>query len=79
MGLPSTSEEKETVLGMARPCTYPEWLLLELPNGMWGALWAQGLETGHCTAIAEGRYRDGCAYRSREKNRVLAYMAQGKT
>lgn len=64
----------QAVLSMARPCPYPEWMLLELPNGMWAAFWAQGFDTPYCQHIAEGRYRSVCAYRSRTKERVLSYM-----
>lgn len=63
------------LLRLVRPCPYPEWLLLELPNGLWAAFWAQGLESENCIAVAEGRFRDGCAYRSKNKERVLRYMA----
>lgn len=62
------------VLRMARQSPYPEWMLLELPNGMWAAFWAQGFDTPYCQHIAEGRYRSVCAYRSRTKERVLSYM-----
>jgi hypothetical protein len=78
MGPSSESHHKEAVLRLIRPCPYPEWLLLELPNGMWGALWYAGFEADHCIAIADGHYRDACAYRSREKGRVLNYMAKNR-
>lgn len=67
-------EWNRSVLRMAHHCPYPEWMLLELPNGMFGALWSQGFDSWMCQEIAEGRYRNVCAYRSRSKDRVLAYM-----
>jgi hypothetical protein len=45
---------------------------------MWGALWAAGFEGELCIAIADGRYRNGCAYRSRNRERVLRYMARNQ-
>lgn len=78
MGLPAEPHHMETVLRLARPCPYPEWMLLELPNGMFGALWSAGFAGEWSIAIAEGRYRDGCAYRSRDRERVLRYMGQNR-
>lgn len=75
---PLTPQEdwNRTVLRMARTCPYPEWMLLELPNGMWAAFWGQGFDSIYCREIAEGRFRAVCAYRSRVKDRVLSYMAR---
>lgn len=78
MGYPAESHHKEAVLHLARPSPYPEWMLLELPNGLWGALWYAGFEGELCIAIAEERYRDGCAYRSRVRERVLRFMARNR-
>lgn len=64
------------VLALSRPCPYPEWMLLELPNGMWAAFWSQGFNSSYCESIANGRYREVCSYRSRVKERVLAHMAK---
>lgn len=69
-------EWNAVVLRMARPCPFPEWMLLELPTGMWGALWSQGFDSWHCESIARGKYREACAYRSRVKERVLFYMSE---
>lgn len=67
-------EWNAAVLRMARECPYPEWMLLELPNGMYGAFWSQGFDSPWCEDIANGHYRRACSYRSRSKERVLAYM-----
>lgn len=78
MGYPAEPHHKEAVLRLARPCPYPEWMLLELPNGLWGALWAAGFAGEWSIAIAEGRYRAACAYRSRVRERVLRFMARNR-
>ncbi len=76
MGRPAEPHHMEAVLRLARPCPYPEWMLLELPNGLWGALWSAGFDGEWSIAIAEGHYRAACAYRSRDRERVLRYMAR---
>jgi hypothetical protein len=78
MTLPSEPHEKEALLRLARPCPYPEWMLLDLPNGMWAAFWKQGFDTANCSSVAEGRYREGCAYRSKDKDRVLRFMSKNR-
>lgn len=78
MSLPAEPHEKEALLRLVRPCPYPEWMLLELPNGMWAAFWKQGFHGPHCTAMAEGRYRDACAYRSKDQDWVLRYMSKNR-
>ena len=54
MGRPAEPHHMEAVLRMARPCPYPEWMLLELPNGLCGALWYAGFEGEWSIAITEG-------------------------
>lgn len=39
-----------------RFCPYPEWVLLELPEGKWAALWSQGYGTEYTDMIAAGDY-----------------------
>lgn len=72
---PSEPHHKEALLRMARPCPYPEWMLLELPNGQFAAFWAQGFVSENCISVVEGRYLDGCAYCSSDINGVMDYMA----
>lgn len=74
MGAPSTSEEKQTVLSMARHCPWPEWLLLELPNGRWGAFWRQGLGGGHASAVAQGDY-SACSGVFPTRDEALQHMS----
>lgn len=74
-----TSDAKHKVLSLSRQCPYAEWLLLELPTGMWAAFWSQGLDTEHAESIANGFYRDACAYRSKSRDRVLKYMAENRS
>lgn len=58
MARSSELHHKEALLRMARPCPFPEWMFLGLPNGMFAAFWSQGFEIDYCIAVAEGRYRD---------------------
>jgi len=74
MGAPSTSEESQAVLAMARPCPWPEWLLLELPDGRWGAFWRQGLGGEHATAVARGDY-SACSEVFQARDKALQHMA----
>ncbi|WP_150302427.1 hypothetical protein [Pseudomonas profundi] len=39
-----------------RFCPYPEWVLLELPEGNWGALWHQGYGTEYTDMVLRGDY-----------------------
>ncbi len=64
------------VLRMCRPCPFPEWLMLELPNGKFAAFWKQGFDSVYCRLIAEGEYQGVISYQSRVKDRVLAHMAK---
>ena len=50
----SLPEHRAAVLRMSHPCPYPEWYLLELPNGMWAAFWYAALDIVHATLILEG-------------------------
>ncbi|WP_155675292.1 hypothetical protein [Burkholderia territorii] len=75
---PSSQQQREAVLRLCQACPYTEWLLLELPNGMYAAFWSVGIETENAIAVAEGRFRDACAYRSRSKERVLEYMSRNR-
>jgi len=63
-------------LRMLRPCPYPEWLLLELPSGMFGAFWKSGHDDLHRVDIVVNPRRGYrvLAYRSRKHERVLEYM-----
>ncbi|CAG4900276.1 hypothetical protein R69919_02725 [Paraburkholderia gardini] len=78
MGLTSLPEHRAVLLRLCRPSPYPEWLLLQLTNGMFGAFWHQGFDGDLCITVAEGRYRDGCAYRSRAEQRVLEWMNRNR-
>lgn len=78
MGLSSSQADKETIIRLCRPCPYPEWLLLELPDGRFAAFWSQGFEADHATAVAEGDYKAACAFINKSKDRVLAYMARNR-
>jgi hypothetical protein len=51
--------------------------LLELPDGYFAAFWAAGIEISHATSVAEGRYRDACAFWSTDREKVLHYMEHG--
>lgn len=44
MGMPSEPHHVRYVLSLARQCPFPDWLLLELPSGEWGAFWQAGLD-----------------------------------
>lgn len=65
MGKSSETHHDEFVLSLARECPFPEWLLLELPNGLWAAFWSQGLGGEHATAVWEGDYQGEIAVRPR--------------
>ncbi len=65
-----------TIKRLSRPCPYPEWMLLELPNGHFAAFWAEGLEIENAVAVAKGDYQTGCAFIDENKENVLAYMAR---
>lgn len=78
MATSSSAEDKQAVLKLCRPCPYPEWLLLELPDGRFGAFWHQGFEIDHATAVAQGKYRLACARISKSRDKVLAYMAKNR-
>ncbi|GGJ52622.1 hypothetical protein ALP32_200295 [Pseudomonas avellanae] len=73
MGMPSEPHHDEYVLSLARECPFPEWLLLELPDGKWGAFWHAGLEGTWATAVWEGDY-SACALVHADRFEVLRYM-----
>ena len=75
MGYASTPEEDAIVLKMSRRCAYPGWLLLELPDGRWAALWHAAIGSDYATAVVEGNYQH-CACVSADKQVVLDYMTQ---
>lgn len=73
---PDFATHQALVRGMMRPSPDSAWYLLELPNGMFAAFWHAGYEhPDYVQSIAEGKYRDVCAYRSRSRDRVLKYIA----
>lgn len=74
MSFGSTNEERQILLSMVRPCLYIEWLLLELPNGKWGAFWAAGFEIEHCSSVAEGDFLGGCSAVCDSKEDALQHM-----
>lgn len=76
MSFPSTEKERLYLLSMVRPCPYTDWLLLELPNGKWGAFWAQGLKIEHCSSVAQGRLLEGCSAVCDSKEAALQHMAE---
>lgn len=54
-------------------CASPlEWLVLALPDGRFGALWAQGLKSDHGAAIARGDY-SGCAFIGPSRQAAIRY------
>ena len=74
MGYSSSKEAKEAVLRLARPCPYPDWMLLELPTGQWAAFWKDGFDLDHAESIAEGDYSVCFPFGTAEE--ALAFMAQ---
>ena len=74
MGYASTPEEDAIVLKMSRRCDYPGWLLLELPDGRWAALWHAAIGSDYATGVAEGNYEGSCACISADKQVVLDYL-----
>lgn len=54
-------EEHQAALRVVRQwvrfCPYPEWVLLELPDHRWGALWHQGYGDEYTDRLLEGDYR----------------------
>lgn len=73
MGLSSEPHHDSYVLSLARECPFPEWLLLELPSGEWGAFWHAGLEGTWATAVWEGDF-SACALVHGDRFEVLRYM-----
>lgn len=73
MGLPSEPHHDEYVFSLARECPFPEWLLLELPNGEWGAFWRQGIEGEWATAVWKGDF-SACDLVHADKTEVLKHM-----
>lgn len=59
MGWGCTPQELATVTAMVREVIEPDWLILELPDGRFAALWRAGLEGEHGAGIAQGDY-SGC-------------------
>lgn len=78
MGRSSSQADKETIIRLSRPCPYPEWLLLELPDGRFAAFWSQGFEVDNATLVAKGDYKSACAFINKNKELVLAYMARNR-
>lgn len=78
MGLPSEPHHDMFVLSLARECPFPEWLLLELPNGQWGAFWRAGLEGVWATAVWEGDFT-ACSFVANGKLEVLQHMENHKS
>lgn len=73
MGKCSEAHHDEYVLSLARACPFPEWLLLALPTGEWGAFWGQGLEGEWATAVWEGDYT-ACSFVHTDRFEVLRHM-----
>ncbi len=59
MGIGCTPRELAIVSGMIREVIAPDWLILELPDGRFAALWRAGLAGEHGAGIAQGDY-SGC-------------------
>lgn len=59
MGFGCTPAELAKVTAMIRAKPTDDWLVLELPDGRFCSLWAQGLPGTHGAAIAQGDYT-GC-------------------
>jgi hypothetical protein len=62
MGISCPAHHDEYVLSLARNCPFPEWLLLELPNGLWAAFWHQGIGGEHSTGVWEGKFEKVCSF-----------------
>ena len=75
MGREATDEHKRELLKLVCGKSGP-WMLLRLPNGMYGAFWYQGFETDHCIAVAEGRYLDALPLIAESRDLVEKYMAE---
>lgn len=73
MGKSSEAHHDAYVLSLARECPFPEWLLLELPTGEWGAFWGQGLEGEWATAVWEGDHT-ACSFVHTDRFEVLRHM-----
>ena len=71
--MPSEEHHDEFVLGLAKECPFSEWLLLNLPNGEWGAFWRDGLGGTWATAIWEGDY-SACSLVHADNLEVLRHM-----
>lgn len=76
MGICCPVHHDDYVLSLSRACPFPEWLLLELPNGEWAAFWCQGIGGSRSTAIWEGNFDDACSFRHEDKFAVLRHMEQ---
>ncbi len=59
MGYGCTPEELARVSAMIRERPTPDWVILELPDGRFAALWCQGLPGEHGAGVANGDY-SGC-------------------
>lgn len=78
MGMPSEPHHVQYVLRLARDCPFPEWLLLELPSGNWGAFWKAGLDGSWSTAIWEGDF-SACSLIHAHRQVVLEHMEKYQT
>ncbi|VVO96170.1 hypothetical protein PS865_02602 [Pseudomonas fluorescens] len=72
----STETERQHVELLAQTCEYPEWLLLMLPGGLWGAFLRADLDSRAASAVVEGDYAQGCCYVSRTPADTLAFMRE---
>lgn len=78
MGMPSEPHHARYVLSLARQCPFPDWLLLELPSGEWGAFWQAGLDGTWATAVWEGDFT-ACSLVHADRQVVLSHMEKYQT
>jgi hypothetical protein len=76
--LHSTQAEREHVQLLSQNCEFKEWMLLMLPNGLWGAFWRDDLNTCCASFVAEGDYAKGCRYVSTSPSDAIAHMRDNR-
>lgn len=73
MAYPSSPTAREIVLEMVEARHGPFWLLLQLPDGRWGALWEDCLKLDIIDYLPIGDF-SACACVSSSRSEVEAYI-----
>ncbi|TCD21341.1 hypothetical protein E0D86_12055 [Pseudomonas sp. IC_126] len=76
--LHSTQAEREHVQLLSQNCEFKEWMLLMLPDGLWGAFWRDDLETCRASYVIDGDYAKGCRYVSASPTETITYMRDNR-